>query len=776
MNLHEEDDYEAFEGPGFIVERRGRFLRTRPTLSAEAHAEMRRAMGETVPEIREGMGRDVGDLFGVLHQYKPEAMIGAAWLRNCAFAVPTEGAPSSVAERTPAFAEYVATLYIRDPGQGDDDVVLPEVLEDVQSRVESLFTAAMWLLMAQEARREDWGQDKNLRELRFLTLVESLFVRYPGYHQHLADVLSGIHSAMRHDLRDALGWNVDDALRIAEAVASLVEDRLNEAYDCAREAVLENKVEALEGDERRRWEYGLVAWIYFRMQDILTFTVEEIAGSSGVPGERVEAFLQAACLPWASCGEDFYRYPHPTPPLQRKPVLRLGEDQYLVPVPTSLLWGVRHVTEDALKADRSESGREWWQRYEEARSRFAECQAIGLLAKALPHAGAFHSLKYPWVVDGEHAMAELDGLVIADDVALLIEVKAGSMSPAARRGAPDGMKEDLQALVGDPHLQALRARDYLKSADEVEFWLDDDTGLTVKSGQLDEFIMVTVSLDSLDLFTATLYRLTDLGVVGDADLPWAVSLLDLAVISEAVEFPAQLIHFLRRRARINELAFVMAHDELDWFGHYLSEGLYFEHLIALPGSSEPQPVLNYFGYSEGLDAHFAWDERGGRERPPLPRQDMPDDMRALVLELEAAQHHGYLRIASALLDLSTEARDQFFTGIAEAMRRTQADGDHHEFVLVPDRESGRGLTFVCSTDREELQHILRGYCRLKMYQARCPEWLGIGRLVPSDNLLDEAAFLQQPWEYDEGLEQLAADWLRPLPKRADLSETEDDHA
>lgn len=372
-------------------------------------------------------------------------------------------------------------------------------------------------------------------------------------------------------------------------------------------------------------------------------------------------------------------------------------------------------------------------------------------------------------------MAELDGLVLADDVALLIEVKAGSMSPAARRGAPDGMKEDLQALVGDPHQQALRARQYLKSADNVEFWLDDDKGLTVKSGQLENFVMVTVTLDSLDIFTATLQRLTDLGVVGDKELPWAVSLLDLAVICEAVEFPAQLIHFLRRRTRINELAFVMAHDELDWFGHYLSEGLYFEHLIAPLDSGEPQPLLNYFGYSEALDAHFAWDEQSGSEQPPLPKQVMPADMRALMLELETAQHHGYLRLASALLDLSSEARDQFFAGVAEAVQRTEADSDHHEFVLLPDRESGRGLTFVCSTDREELQKVLRGYCRLKMYQTRCPEWLGIGRLVPSSNLLDEAVLFQQPWEYDEDLEQLATEWLQPLPERADPSGAERSH-
>ena len=757
-----EDDYEAFKGPGFIMERRGRFLRSMSTLTPTEHADMRRQMSESVPDIESGMAERAQALVKILHSYAPEAMISALWLRNSPLSPVTDAEAGDWGTRSHGFVEYVATLYVRDRGDGHETVVPPEIVEDVQSKVQELFTSTMWLMMARSARRRTGPEDQALEHLRFTTNMNGLFVRYPGFHQHLEVVLEGIDAELHHDLREPLGWNLQDAVRLAHAAVELFDDRLNAAADTARHTLQENVPDDLDEVERLRWQYGIAWWLQTEIQSVATFTPAELADRAQIDVDRARAFLSSATSPWGSCAEDRYLLPHSTPPIGRRPVLDVGDGRYFLPLPQGLLWAVRPLVEDLLKPDGSDEGRTWWQRYEEARSKFAEAHAVSLLAKVLPHAGAFHSLAYPWVKDGQPVQAELDGLLIADDLAVLVEVKAGEMSQPGRRGAPS-MAEDLRKLIGDPHEQALRARAYMQSTDEVDFSLDARRGVRIHSGQLSDFIMVTVTLDALDVFTATLYRLTDLGVIGGRDLPWAVSLLDLAVIAEAIEFPAQFIHFLRRRTRLNELAFVMAHDELDWFGQYLSEGLYFEHLLAPPDSDEAQPLFNYFGYSDALEPHFLWDERSGEERPPLPRQAMPDGMRSLLLELEEAQHQGYLTISSALLDLSSDARGRLFAGIAEATDRTREDGGHHEFALAPEYAGGRGYTFVASADRDELQQVLHGYSRLKMYQTRASEWLGVGRLVPSGNLLDEAAFFRQPWEYDEELERVCAEYLEPLP-------------
>jgi hypothetical protein len=229
-----------------------------------------------------------------------------------------------------------------------------------------------------------------------------------------------------------------------------------------------------------------------------------------------------------------------------------------------------------------------------------------------------------------------------DDIAVLVEAKSGSMSPAGRRGAPNGMTEDLDALVGDAHKQALRAKEFMLSAATVVFDLPSGDQLRVDSSHITEFLPVTVTLDALDTFTTMLHRLVDLGVVGDSDLPWAVSVLDLIVIADAVEFSAQFVQFLRRRARLNELKMVAAHDELDWFAHYLAEGLYFEHLAAPAQTSDRPTHYNIFGYGDVLDAHYLHDDRYEGQAPALPRQPMPDDMRALLRELETSHRTGFI--------------------------------------------------------------------------------------------------------------------------------------
>jgi len=125
----------------------------------------------------------------------------------------------------------------------------------------------------------------------------------------------------------------------------------------------------------------------------------------------------------------------------------------------------------------------------------------------------FRALKYSWVKDGETIQGELDGLVLADDTAVLVEVKAGVLSPAARRGAPDRLREQLRDLVGEAHQQALKAREFMRSAPTVVFEVEGGTPLRVHPEKLNAFVLVTVSLDPLEIFTTNMNRLVEVGAV-----------------------------------------------------------------------------------------------------------------------------------------------------------------------------------------------------------------------------------------------------------------------
>ncbi len=756
------------------MERTGREVRVISTLDAEGHADMRRTLGEGADRLKRDMLQEVEELYRILHSYQPESMLGALWFRNTPMGF---GEQSSKDETVMAHVEYAATLYARNRGPGQQFVVPPHVLEDVQRRVEGLFASTVWLWMAQDAKKHGDAPVDAKRDLWIRTLMNSLVVRYPGHYDRMKEMLLGIESRMHRDVSHWLDWSITDGVKVGDAIISLVDERLNVAYRRgAQEAEklwvgawpkgrgrLARLVKRLLPPTKRPWNarkvYCLTAWTQFLMQDAPVFTVSELAERSGIEEGRVRALMEATSLAWGSCGEECFALPHPTPPFQVQPSLSLGDNRYLVVVPTSFTWALRPLAEQVLKEEADKGEPHGWEQYEGARSEFAESRVIELLRAALPRAGVFGNLKFSWMDHGVPREGELDALALADDHAILVEIKAGTMTESARRGGADSMRERLDALIGEAHEQALKARDFMESTDRVEFEVGTER-LRVRSGQMHDYLLVTVNLDALDPFTTNLNQLVDFGVMRDGDLPWSVSLLDLEEIVEALELPVQLVHYLHRRRRVNELGFVEAHDEIDWFGHYLAEGLYFEHLVQAREGNGPYR-WSIMGYSEGLDACFMHDERYEGDAPPIPRQQMPDEMRALLRELEDTAPHGYLHISLALLELGWDARETFFRNAVELSERTRADGANHDMTMVLDDGEG-GITFMCDVDRESLQRNLFAYCQLKKHQCRCSRWVGIGRLVDSGNWVDEAIVIKAPWEYDEMMEEAVAQALPPL--------------
>ena len=66
------------------------------------------------------------------------------------------------------------------------------------------------------------------------------------------------------------------------------------------------------------------------------------------------------------------------------------------------------------------------------------------------------------------------------------------------------------------------------------------------------------------------------GVIADNRYPWVVSLHDLAVISEVLDRPAELLIYLQRRTDPGVSKYFWSSDELDLFMLFLQGGLYVE--------------------------------------------------------------------------------------------------------------------------------------------------------------------------------------------------------
>jgi len=411
-----------------------------------------------------------------------------------------------------------------------------------------------------------------------------------------------------------------------------------------------------------------------------------------------------------------------------------------------LVWAVRPKLEATLKSSSI------FNRYSDHRGEYLEREAVRLLAVALKGATAYHSLEYTWTENGQQRQAELDGLVIYDDVMFLVEAKAGAFPLKARRGYDKAIVENLKALVAEAHAQALTAQKYIEQNDTARFVLTDGSEVFVDRRTVRKTILVAVTLDPLDVFCTNLHRLSELGIFRSSEnLPWAIPLLDLRIIAETVEFPSQVIHYLGRRLLINQDKRMEAHDEIDWWGHYLAEGLLFDD----PRHSDATRI-QLLSYTGDFDKYY-FHQLGQRKTPsPKPAQNMPQSFRRAILDIENGARRGRVCVICDLLDMDGKSREKFALVLEQCHEKCKAEGRVRDFTLVFN-DGGFGVTcFVAPPDEaSETSFKLHEYCQVKKYQARLPRWICLLSLTGQPNLIQSWYVIQSPWKEDTELDRRA---------------------
>lgn len=688
----------------------------------------------------------------------------------------------------PVIIEYVALLYLKHPyNEGEAVVIDGPVLEEVESRVRQILDAIK-LYYASEAFLRVHDNKRNFDDFRFLTITDELFVRSPGYAHHQRGRLLALFSSIKEWLLQNLGFSVDDVLAIDQAIddmtmrkladrrreeqqamkqihAELHDYRLGKIYESENEELFQRLAHLPLNEARKQIRLSMMGWFFsFLGRTVFAFTSEEVAKEANIPVERVQAALNYFSLEFGSMPSDFYML-SPTHELKRQPFMRV-EDAYMYPVPGSLIWAVQPRLEELLNPGskvKLNTNQRLWEKYKDDRGEYLERETLSLFGQALQHAQIYHSLSYNITEDGVQKTPELDGLIIYDTTLFLVEMKAGTLTLPARRGSKERMKRDLKDLMGEAHRQAQRARRYIESTDAAEFMTKDRQKVVVHKDAFRRIFLVTVTLEPLDVFHATLHDLAGTGLFEEGKLPWAVSLDVLRVICETNEFPTQLVHYLLRRLQLNERGNIYAHDELDLYGVYLTKGLYFQ------GSDiEEANFIHILSHTTPFDDYYFY-EMGIRETPATkPRQPIPQLLRDIILELE--QHHdvaGHSDAVLQLLDWDDRTRKQFVRFYERIRRLTRRDGGIHDFTLVS-TEAKAGLTCfsALTRDADDAYRRLATYAQMKKYQTRADQWLGMLTLTDHKGLLHGFVTSLAPWTPNEELDALVS--ALPAPGEDDV--------
>lgn len=675
-----------------------------------------------------------------------------------------------------AHVEYAAQLLLKTQySDGEDEAYLGGAeIEHIQELIRDIFQMTRSLHLS-EAVTQSRGESHNpADDLRDRTINQELHVRTPGYPCHLRKVLIDLFQPYGGWLIERAGFSAADAVQIAEGINSLVNRRVTERVQAGQEfstALLSELAKFREmGEEHVKPDYREVvlrlaqrsdeaaavearsiasAWIVYGLGTTMSFTAEEIAVAESLPVERVRACLTAFSQEFGTERRDFH-LPEPIHQLRIRPLLH-HDGRFLSPCSGLFLWAIQPRLEEALQPK--------WQSYQKWRARYLESEAVRLLSTALQHAECLEGLHYTFEDGDGQQDYEVDGLVHFDDILFIVEGKAGTLSPSARRGGKERLRDKLKELIAEPYRQGRRAERFINSSDRPTFRDPSGKSVVISRQAIRHIFHVCVTLDTLGTFTTVLDQTAELGIFEDGPLPWVISLLDLAVICELVEFPSQLIHFLRRRLRLNELKLVDASDELDWFGCYLYSGLYFEKLEEF--TDEPPDRIFLPSYTTEMDEWYMYQD-GVRHTPAeKPRQVIPDRLRELISALEDDHQFGYSAAVCLLLDLDGDARERFVSMFGTVRILCQQDGRLHDFTLAS--SGGRtGVTCFAVTSElaEQEAAKLATFCELKKYQHRADTWLGLLTVVDQPGILHGCVIFDAAWKYEDHVDEIVRDWER----------------
>jgi hypothetical protein len=557
-----------------------------------------------------------------------------------------------------------------------------------------------------------------MAETAQLTKVDSALVGSESSQEArwLAESLYGPHAEW---MRSAFGFDIFDAFQILDFIDSIRERKWDEHYhestvaierahqmsEVPRHATDRARVrsEGVREAEHTMAQYAVHALLSgassvweFSQSELL----EEIGGS--IERDRVTAFLRrmsggfgAAHPPSALTGFN---------PIYEKPILRHSGHYYLVPpwiAPTAILETLHY---DLLRS----RGRE----YDETRSRWLEREALQCLRRALPGAETYHSLRY----GTGRSRNELDGLVLYDNRAILVEAKSKGLTLAAKEGDLEALEYDLRLALKDAVDQAKKARNYMVARQKAVF--KDENGKTVEviSSAIRRYYVVNVvPRSNWSLLAVIAPRPGGLAASLESDYPWCVPIADLRIVCDLMEGPSELFDYMDWRARVGRNPRFVLSDESDLLGTYLQ---------GRPDPDDPAFRDKSFVLLHDLSiAEYASSTEGPDATITKPRRRIPEPIRQMMEAIERSDQTGRTDFVTALLSFTDSALSSMSANIEQVRAMTSQDREVH--TLSCRRYDGQvAVTYVASWgDPQAMEKTLR---ELATRYGNVETWLGIG--------------------------------------------------
>jgi hypothetical protein len=619
-------------------ERRGQYLLTKSNLADQDHAELESLAPEAHAALDIEMHEAIEPLRGLLAVGDPLFITAMLLLPNVFGGWGTYYEPTS--EGGEHKVELVAGLLATQPVTKRLDGPADAEMQQIHDEIDHILVASFLFNLSMPR-----GDDHDIAALRFMGTMHWMLLRGSSYGHHGRDLAQALYGPHDEWMLATYGFTVGDVLQLGDTVESLMNERVNELMNQARrfsdEVLKYLRSQSGEGlpagaKEQMSTEQGqfrisgraVVEVFQSGIRQATTFSVDELCGANeGLRRERVEAALKELSIGVGALESSAYTGLFDKSPLIDRPFLEFN-GRYLLAIPGMVLRDTVALLEDRFMTGKAN--------FSTARAKTLDGLAVRHLSDMLPGSMPYTNLFY----EG----AELDGLVLFEDMAFVVEGKGTALSVQAHRGDVKRLQRDIGKTVEDAWKQGARAREFILREGGSVF--KDEKGnevVRIPAGSVNEVIIVNPTLHELGGHAPQLARLRALGLFPEGELPWSVYINDLRVISETCDNAAVFLHYLVWRNRLPLGERITAIDEIDLWGSYLlSErfGMLAEGSKTIVGNS----TTDFDDYYNGLLGH-------GPKRKP-PRKFLREPVKAFVQRMASDRPRGWREAAGACLDLS----------------------------------------------------------------------------------------------------------------------------
>lgn len=472
-------------------------------------------------------------------------------------------------------------------------------------------------------------------------------------------------------------------------------------------------------------------WFGVDLLATYTFSEAEIAQSSAVPLERVQAILAAFTLThdnaaFTSLAESNAIY--------AQPLLAAGN--------ASVLQFLPYASAEALY----ESPFYWMMDDKPYRAtaamhrgEFTEAFAVRRLRNIFGNARVHHSVR---LVRKKGKLAgEIDALVVYGNRLIVVQIKSKRLTQEARKGNDQKLQDDFAKAIQEAYDQGHSCAALILEG-QCELTLADGQTLVLPAVPKEIFLF-TVVADHYPALSFQAGQFLKRRKHPNVHPPFVMDVFLLDAMTEMLESPLRFLTYVALRVRHADRLFV--NHELTALGYHLKGNLWLEEDLSV--------AMLHDDLAADLDLSMSVRRDGviGPSTPPgILTKFAGTRFGDLLDQLAGKPEEGLVDMGMLLMTISEDTCRLIDERLGSITQMSLRDGRRHDFTIGVD--SGKeGITFHCNfAPINEAREVMANYCYRRKYVQKADHWFGLS--IDPAGQLQFGLTLDFPWEHSPDME------------------------